>query len=214
RLSRPDRPGYGLPSIAERAAADQAAGGDTFDPERFRFWTIYRTFWWALGCLQMGGFWRAGHDRSVERVVVARRTAEQELDLLLLLEELAPEAERARPLPPAAAPLAPGTGEPSGAEILTAVSEWLASDIKPLVAGRGKFDLAVARNALGIVARELEQRPSATDAALSAELISGKADLATPGILATLRRMTLDKLTADMPKYPSLAMARAQWEGN
>lgn len=214
RFSRPDRPGYGLTSIAELAEAYQAAGGDTFDPERFRFWTIYRTFWWALGCLQMGGFWRAGHDRSVERVVVARRTAEQELDLLLLLEELAPEAERARPLPPAAAPLAPGTGEPSGAEILTAVSEWLASDIKPLVAGRGKFDLAVASNALGIVARELAQRPSATDAALSAELISGKADLATPGILATLRRMTLDKLTADMPKYPSLALARAQWEGN
>lgn len=214
RFSRPDRPGYGLTSIAELAEAYQAAGGDTFDPERFRFWTIYRTFWWALGCLQMGGFWRDRHDRSVERVVVARRTAEQELDLLLLLEELAPAAEHARPLPPAAAPLAPGTGEPSGAEILTAVSEWLASDIKPLLAGRGKFDLAVARNALGIVARELEQRPSATDAALSADLMQGKADLATPGVLARLRRMTLDKLTADMPKYPSLALARAQWEGN
>lgn len=214
RFSRPDRPGYGLTSIAELAEAYQAAGGDTFDPARFGFWTIYRTFWWALGCLQMGGFWRAGHDRSVERVVVARRTAEQELDLLLLLEELAPETERARPLPPAAAPLAPGTGEPSGAEILTAVSEWLASDIKPLLAGRGKFDLAVARNALGIVARELEQRPSATDAPLSADLMQGKVDLATPGMLARLRRMTLDKLTADMPKYPSLALARAQWEGN
>jgi aminoglycoside phosphotransferase (APT) family kinase protein len=214
RFSRPDRPGYGLTSIAELAEAYQTAGGEAFDPDRFRFWTIYRTFWWALGCLQMGGFWRDRHDRSVERVVVARRTAEQELDLLLLLEDLAPEAERTRPLPPAAAPLAPGTGEPSGAEILTAVSEWLTSDIKPLVSGRGKFDLAVARNALGIVARELEQRPSATDAALAADLMQGRVDLATPGILATLRRMALDKLTADMPKYPSLALARAQWEGN
>ena len=214
RFSRPDRPGYGLTSIEELAQAYREAGGEAFDPARFRFWTIYRTFWWALGCLQMGGFWRAGHDRSVERVVVARRTAEQELDLLLQLEDLAPEAERNRPLVPAAAPLAAGTGEPSGAEILTAVSEWLASDIKPLVSGRGKFDLAVARNALGIVARELEQRPQATDAALAADLLSGKVDLATPGILATLRRMALDKLTADMPKYPSLALARAQWEGN
>lgn len=214
RFSRPDRPGYGLTSVEELAAAYQAAGGEPFDPARFRFWTIYRTFWWALGCLQMGGFWRAGHDRSMERVVVARRTAEQELDLLLLLEDLAPEAERARPLPAAMPPLEPGTGEPSGAEILTAISEWLASDIKPLVAGRGKFDLAVARNALGIVAREIEQRPCATDAALSADLMSGQADLTTPGLLAQLRRSALAKLSADMPKYPVLALARAKWEGN
>lgn len=214
RFSRPDRPGYGLTSIAELAAAYEAAGGERFDPARFRFWTIYRTFWWALGCLQMGGFWRAGHDRSVERVVVARRTAEQELDLLLLLEDLAPAEERSRPLPPAREPLQPGTGEPSGAEILTAISEWLASDIKPLVSGRGKFDLAVARNALGIVAREIAQRPVATDAALAADILSGTASLATPGLLAGLRRRALDKLSADMPKYPALAAARAQWEGH
>lgn len=213
RFSRPDRPGYGLTSIPQLAQAYEDAGGERFDPARFRFWTIYRTFWWALGCLQMGGFWRAGLDRSVERVVVARRTAEQELDLLLLLEDLAPEAERALPLPAPALPVLPGSGEPSGAEILAAISEWLASDIKPLVAGRGKFDLAVARNALGIVARELAQRPVATDAELSADLLSGKADLATPGLLARLRRMALDKLAADMPKYPALAMARAKWEG-
>ncbi|MEN9924658.1 MAG: hypothetical protein RL268_784 [Pseudomonadota bacterium] len=214
RFSRPDRPGYGLTTVEELAAAYEDAGGGKFDAARFRFWTIYRTFWWALGCLQMGGFWRAGHDRSVERVVVARRTAEQELDLLMLLEDLAPQAERERPLPPATPPLLPGTGEPSGAEILTAISEWLNSDIKPLVSGRGKFDLAVARNALGIVAREIEQRPIATDAALSADLLAGKADLSTPGLLARLRRMALDKLSADMPKYPALAAARAQWEGN
>jgi hypothetical protein len=146
-------------------------------------------------------------------VVVARRTAEQELDLLLLLEDQAPQAERDRPLPSAAAPAEPGEGEPSGAEILTAISEWLTSDIKQLLAGRGKFDLAVARNALGIVTRELEQRPVATDAALSADLLSGKANLATPGLLARLRRMALSKLAADMPKYPSLAIARALWEG-
>ncbi len=211
RFARPDRPAYGLAPLAMLVEAYEAASGATFDPARFRFWTVYRTLWWALGCLQMGGYWRAGHDRSVERVVVARRTSEQELDLLLLLEELAPEAERDRPLPPATQPLEPGAGEPDGAEILTAVSEWLASDIKPLVAGRGKFDLAVARNALGIVARELAQRPVATDAALAADLLAGKQDLATPGLLARLRRMALDKLAADMPKYPALAAARALW---
>ena len=223
RFSRPDRPAFGLASLADWLAAYRAADGAAVDPARLRFWLVYRTFWWALGCLQMGGYWRSGSDRSIERVVVARRTAEQELDLLLLLEEEAAEAERVRPLPPTAAPLANNIGEPSAGEILTAVSEWLANEIKPLVSGaspggpesngRAKFNLAVARNALGIVTRELALRPQAIDAALSADLLSGMASLATPGLLSQLRRMALDKLTADMPKYPALAIARAQWEG-
>ena len=213
RFARPDRPAFGLGSIEALAAAYTQAGGSAFEPARFRFWLVYRTFWWALGCLQMGEMWRSGIDRSLERVVVARRTAEQELDLLLLLEDQAPAAERERPLPASTPPLAAGSGEPSGAEILTAVSEWLASDVKPLVSGRGKFDLAVARNALGIVTRELAQRPLASDAALAAGLLAGTSDLTTPGLLARLRRMALDKLTADMPKYPALVAARALWEG-
>jgi len=214
RFSRPDRPGYGLSTIETLAEAYEAAGGEPFDAARFRFWTVYRTFWWALGCLQMGGFWRAGLDRSVERVVVGRRTSEQELDLLLLLEDLAPLAERDRPLPPTMPPGGANTGEPSGAEILTAVAEWLTADMKPLVSGRDKFNLAVARNALGIVAREIESRPSAVQPELAADLLAGRADLSTPGLLARLRRMALDKLTADMPKYPGLAIARAKWEGS
>ncbi|HVR90632.1 MAG TPA: phosphotransferase family protein [Novosphingobium sp.] len=213
RFARPDRPAFGLSSLEDWFAAYEAAGGEPVDPARFRYWLVYRTLWWALGCLDMGRYWRDGHDRSLERVVVARRTSEQELDLLLLLEEEAPEQERGRPLPPQTPSLGPPSGEASAGEILTAISEWLTADIKPLVSGRGKFDLAVARNALGIVTRELAQRPQATDHALSAELLAGKADLAVTGLLARLRRMTLDKLAADMPKYPGLAIARARWEG-
>ena len=214
RFARPDRPAFGLASVETLARAYEAAGGEAFDPVRFRFWLVNRTFWWALGCIQMGNTWRTHLDRSLERVVVARRTSEQELDLLMLLEDQAPEAERSRPLPPATDALLPGTGEPNGAEVLTAISEWLNSDIKPLVSGRSKFNLAVARNALGIVAREIESRPVATDRALADDLLQGRADLATPGLLARLRRMALSKLSADMPKYPALALARAKWEGN
>lgn len=213
RFSRPDRHAYGLESVELLTTAYRRAGGIEVDPARFRFWLIYRTFWWALGCLQMGAFWRAGHDRSIERVVIARRTAEQELDLLMLLDAEAPAAER-EPFSRTAAVRSEECGEPSAAEILTAVSEWLASDVKPLVSGRSKFDLAVARNALGIVAREIEQRPEITDAALSARILTGQDDLTTPGLLARLRRMALGKLAADMPKYPALAIARAQWEKN
>lgn len=213
RFSRPDRQGYGLTTLERLVAAYEAAGGIRFDPDRFRFWTVYRTLWWALGCLQMGTFWRDGHDRSVERVVVARRTSEQELDLLLLLEESAPAEERGRPLPSSGKPDPVGPGEPSAGEILEAVSEWLGSDVKPLLSGRDRFNLAVARNALGIVGRELASRPVVTDAALAADLMTGHASLATPGLLARLRRMALVKLAADVPKYPALATARHRWEG-
>ncbi|MFN5819339.1 MAG: DUF6285 domain-containing protein, partial [Novosphingobium sp.] len=71
--------------------------------------------------------------------------------------------------------------------------------------------LDLAGNDAQRIAREIEQRPVATDAALTAEIMAGQADLATPGLLARLRRMALAKLTADMPKYPALAAARSKW---
>jgi hypothetical protein len=184
------------------------------DRRAFRFWLVYRTVWWAIGCLSMGVAWRSGTDRSLERVVVARRAAEQELDLLALLEGDAPESERRRPLAPA--PIAPPVphGEPGADEVLAAVSEWLASTIKPRLEGRDRFDLAVAQNALGVVRRELATRPDPHDKALSVALLEGEATLGTPGLLARLRRAALDTCTADMPKYPSLAPTRAAWENN
>jgi hypothetical protein len=160
----------------------------------------------------MGRAWRSGADRSLERVVVARRAAEQDLDLLLLLETDAPEAERARPLPPSDPPREPCEGEPSAAEILTAVSEWLAAAVKPHLAGRERFELAVAQNALGVVRRELAARPSPHDRALSEALLAGRITLAEPGLLAALRRRVLNTLAADMPKYPALGEARRIWE--
>lgn len=212
RFGRLDRRGFGLTTIEAMANAYQAAGGEPFDPARFRFWLVYRTVWWALGCLSMGQSWRSGTDRSLERVVVARRCAEQELDLLLLLEGDAPQAELARTLPPAPVLPSAGQGEPSAAEILAAVSEWLSATVKDKLAGRERWELAVARNALGIVQRELGGRPPVSDRDLADDLLSGRATLATPGLLADLRRRALSTLAADMPKYPALTLARTLWE--
>ena len=204
-------PALGLGSLEDFFGAYEANGGKPVDPARFRFWLIYRTVWWALGCLGMAQTWRSGADRGIERVVVGRRASEQELDLLLLLEEEAPEEELGRPLPAAPAPVATETGEPGAAEIVTAIGEWLATT-KDRFAGRERFEHAVARNALGIVARELATRPQVTDKQLADDLLAGRASLAAPGLLARLRRMALDKLTADQPKYPSLAIAREKWQ--
>ncbi|HMO75192.1 MAG TPA: phosphotransferase [Sphingopyxis sp.] len=213
RFGHLDRPAFGVGSVAELIAAYQAAGGETVDPARFRFWLVYRTLWWALGCLQMGQAWRSGADATVERVVVGRRTAEQELDLLLLLEEAAPAAERARALPPPASAAPEPTGEPTNREMVQAVRDWLASEIKPQAEGHGKFQVAVAMNALGIVMRDLDADTRAEDAALAAALLKGEATLADPGLLARLRRVALDKCAVDSPKYAALARTREQWGG-
>ncbi|MBL9068319.1 MAG: phosphotransferase family protein [Sphingopyxis sp.] len=211
RFGRIDHPAFGVGSIDDYFAAYEAAGGARVDRERFHFWLVYRTLWWALGCLQMGQMWRSGADPTVERVVIGRRTAEQELDLLLLLETGAPAAERTRSLPPAPPPAAAPTGEPTNREIVQAVRDWLAEEIKPAAEGHGKFQVAVAMNALGIVMRDLDARVRAEDKALANGLLSGAVTLAEPGLLARLRRAVLDKCAVDSPKYAALARAKTLW---
>jgi hypothetical protein len=211
RFARYDRPALGLGSIADYIAAYEAEAGVSTDPARFRFWTIYRTVWWALGCLKMAAQWRSGADRMLERVVISRRTSEQELDLLLLLEEDAPEVERARAI---------GTlsswnqdwGEAQDRELVLAVSEWL-DTIKDKLTGHDRFQLAVARNALGMVYRNITTRPAEWDKALSDSLLSGEFGIDAPQLLAKLRLEALTKLEADVPKYPALRVARATWTG-
>ncbi len=211
RFARYDRPALGLGSIAEYLAAYEAEAGVRIDPARFRFWTIYRTVWWALGCLKMAAQWRSGADRMLERVVISRRTSEQELDLLLLLEEDAPEVERARPvvLPDMSCTY---LGEASQEEMATAIAEWL-DTLKDKLTGHDRFQLAVARNALGMIAREADLLPMESDYLLSEELLAGEKTLQSSGLLADLRSSALQKLSADVPKYPALKAAQTKWLG-
>jgi aminoglycoside phosphotransferase (APT) family kinase protein len=209
RFHRYDRPALGLGSLEDYFAAYEAEAGVSVDRKRFRYWLIHRTVWWALGCLKMAQYWRSGEDRMLERVVISRRTSEQELDLLMLLEEDAPEVERARPLDPLWK-RAPRRGEADRAEIATAVSEWLVT-VKEQVKGHDRFQLAVARNALGMIARELEPTQSYENPAQADSFLRGSTSLSTPEVLKGLRQDTLDKVSADSPKYPALAVARALW---
>jgi aminoglycoside phosphotransferase (APT) family kinase protein len=208
RFARYDRPALGLGSIEDYIAAYEAEAGVTIDPARFRFWTIYRTVWWALGCFKMAAQWRSGADRMLERVVISRRTSEQELDLLLLLEgdALADGITPKVRMPDEYLYF----GEAQTGEIATAVSEWLAT-IKDRLEGHDRFQLAVARNALGILAREYAICPRVSDKELAHDFLSGERSMMTDPTIPRLRRDALDKLEADSPKYPALAVARALW---
>lgn len=210
RFGHFDRPAFGVGDLESYFAAYEAAGGMPVDRTRFRFWLVYRTLWWALGCMQMAEIWRIGADRTLERAVIGRRTSENEVDLLLLLEEDAPEAERQ----PVTAPLsnpARRAGEPSTVEMLEAIRLWVDDSVKAQASGRDKFMAAVAMNALGMLIREAENPVEVHDATLSAALLAGEQSLATPGLLQRLRATMLAKLANDSPKYASLAAAKARW---
>lgn len=211
RFARYDRAALGLGSLEDYFAAYEAESGRSIDRKRFRYWTIHRTVWWALGCLRCAKNWREGADRMLERAIISRRTSEQELDLLMLLEEDAPEKERARSLPPASE-IPSRMGEACLGELATAISEWLAT-VKDRMEGHDRFQHAVARNALGIIARSDAGRIVAEDRELACALLEGKRNLAELGLLAKLRRSALEKLGADVPKYPALEVARQQWTG-
>ena len=210
RFGQVEKPAFGCGDLETYFSAYEAAGGRPVDPARFRFWLVYRTFWWALGCMQMADIWRTGVDTSLERAVIGRRTSENELDLLMLLEVDAPETQR---LPLTQEPVPPPRrqGETSTVEMLEAVSDWIVSDIKPKAEGRDRFMVAVALNALGMLAREAANPVAVHDGALAQDILAGRQSLATPGLLTALRKTALKKLSNDGPKYAALAKAKALW---
>jgi hypothetical protein len=211
RFHRYDRPALGLGSLEDYFAAYEAEAGVKVDRERFRYWLIHRTVWWALGCLRMAKFWREGQDRMLERVVISRRTSEQELDLLMLLEEEAPEKERAKRV---TLPNAPEqVGEATDGELAIAIYEWLGT-VRDRFTGHDKFQYAVARNALGMISRyNAAAIPAFENAPLARQIIEGHATLQDEGLLAELREAILATIMQDVPKYPALAVARKKWTG-
>jgi aminoglycoside phosphotransferase (APT) family kinase protein len=210
RFGHIDQPAFGCAELDAYFAAYEAAGGSPVDPARFRFWLIYRTLWWGLCCLQMADIWRSGMDKSLERLVIGRRTSETEVDLLMLLEGDAPETQ-ALPITLDSMVEPRRMGEPSSAELLEAVTNWIANDIKPKAEGRDRFMAAVALNALGMLTRDAASPAQVHGKALCDDILAGRKTLATPGLLAKLRRDALAKLGVDQPKYASLAKARGEW---
>jgi aminoglycoside phosphotransferase (APT) family kinase protein len=213
RFGHIDKPAFGVSDLATYWAAYEVESGAKVDPARFRFWHIYRTLWWGLCCLQMADIWRQGVDQSLERIVIGRRTSETEVDLLMLLEEDAPETQ-ALPITLVEAATPTRTGEPSSAELLGALSDWIVQDVKPKAEGRDRFMTAVAINALGMLMREAATGTHVHDKALSDDLLAGRKTLATPGLLARLKREALAKLGVDQPKYSALAKAKAAWSSS
>lgn len=81
-----DKPVGGFGRREELWAGYEAAGGAPVRREHAHWWEVYGSMRWGVMCAGMAAAFR-GADPSVERAVIARRTSENEIDLLRLLAD-------------------------------------------------------------------------------------------------------------------------------
>ena len=118
--------------------------------------------------------------------------------------------------------------QPSILELVEAVRSFIETKAMPELKGHTAFHARVAANALGIVARELEQGPKAAETEharlvtllgrdgsledLNRELCkrirSGALPITSAGLDQHLELTTLDKVAIDQPSYSGLKLAR------
>jgi len=200
----------------------ESESGIRVDPEHVKFWEVFGSFWWAIGCLGMAEHYRTGPDQSVERPAIGRRTSECQVDCVNLL------------IPGEVALLTPDGSEsldmPSQMELLTSVRDYLREDAMVNLTGRSQFLARVAGNSLDIVMREvalegahqrqelrrLQAYYKTKDSLkilrtrLSDELRNGHVRLDDQAVQAHLRATVVNQVAIDQPKYSGLRRAM-QW---
>jgi hypothetical protein len=120
--------------------------------------------------------------------------------------------------------------EPTPAELIKAVADFLRNELTPQIGGHSAFKMRVAINALDLVARQLtlESSSDAAEAArltallglhgslselnraLADRIASREADLNTPGLADHLWQTTMDKLAVDQPNYAAYLRERGE----
>jgi aminoglycoside phosphotransferase (APT) family kinase protein len=203
-------------------AGYEAVSGVKVDPEAVRFWEVFGSFWWAVGCLSMAQSWRSGAEPSVERPAIGRRTSECQIDCVNML---IPGPAR---LPDSSLQSLSATGLPSTQELVRSVRNFLADT--PCQEGREGFLAKVAANSLATVERELELGASARAREQTASSIllgreapleslrtelaeaiwQGAVDLRSPDLQLLLRESVLAQVLIDQPGYSGAVEAAAR----
>jgi hypothetical protein len=201
----------GVGSVDELLAAYESAGGGRIDPATVHWWQVYATVKWATICALQASAHLSGATRSVELAAIGRRVCESEWDLCALLW-VTPPADG--PEPVAAEGTVPPFGRPTAAELLEAVREYV-EGLMERGEGAARFEARVARNALGVVERELRFGPSiaaahaarlaalgfADDATLAAALRAGELDDDWDRVASALAASARDQLLVANPAY-------------
>jgi aminoglycoside phosphotransferase (APT) family kinase protein len=220
RFGRSDLPVGGFGEYRDLFEGYESVSGDRVDPDRVKWWEVFGSFWWAVGCLGMAQAYRTGPDPTVERPAIGRRSSECQVDCVNLLipgkvDLIAPQT------------LSSSLDMPRSDELLVSVRDFLHRDVMNATKGRINFLARVAGNSLDILLRELELGPEhrrrehdrlrallGSDDDLEAlrwrlvhALRDGTMPLATPGLAEHLRATVVNQVAIDQPKYSGLRTA-------
>ena len=214
RFGRSDLPVGGFGLYQDLFEGYESVSGEKIDPERVRWWEVFGSFWWAIGCLGMAEHYRTGPDKTVERPAIGRRSSECQVDCVNLL--------------------IPGTVEligldnelgsndmPRVEELLVSVRNFLREEVMSETAGRVNFLARVASNSLDIAIREQsmvsklrdeeykrlrtildsEEEIGALRWALTNRLRDGSAALDDSNLEEYLRFVVVNQVAIDQPNY-------------
>lgn len=194
--------------------------GKAVDPDHVKFWEVFGSFWWSVGCLGMAEHYRSGPDKTVERPAIGRRSSECQVDCVNLL--IPGPVEMVKESPGFTSVDIPRTDE-----LLVSVRDFLRNDVMDETTGRANFLSRVAANSLDIVLRELTLGPVhqalelgrlqalfQSDEGLDAlkrRLVTALRDqqisLDNEALQNHLRQTVVNQIAIDQPKYSGLKNA-------
>ena len=142
-----DKPVGGFGTYEDLFRGYEEVSGKQVDPAAVKFWEVFGSFWWSVGCLGMAEHFRTGPDKTVERPAIGRRSSECQVDCVNLL--IPGEVALVQP-----ASLDDNLDMPRADELLVSVRDFLRQDVMAGTTGRTNFMARVASNSLDIVLRE------------------------------------------------------------
>jgi aminoglycoside phosphotransferase (APT) family kinase protein len=220
RFGVPEKPVGGFGEVEDLIAGYQAVSGHKVDRAAVRFWEVFGSFWWAVGCLSMAQSYRDGSEPSVERPAIGRRSSECQIDCVNLI--IPGWARRPQPAPQTLST----TELPRSDELLRGVRDFLRNEASPALNGRNQFLARVGANAIDTALRELEYGADAIAwerqslhgllntssgevaelrARLCAAIRMGDIDVHDRALHAYLRDSVLAQVLIDQPGYPGAA---------
>lgn len=226
RFGVTEKPVGGFGAYEDLFRGYQDESGLEVDPEHVRFWEVFGSYWWAVGCLGMAEHYRTGPDQTVERPAIGRRTSECQVDCVnLIIPGPVDVIDTQAPV------AADQIDMPTLDELLLSVRDFLHQDVMAETEGRLNFMSRVAGNSLDIVRREVvagaqlrsrevarlsamfpQAKNDATDlAALRWRLVNGlrdgSIDLNADGLQHYLREAVVNQVGIDQPKYTGFKTA-------